>query len=90
MQSPHEPLILDLLAWLAEGEKPYPVVMDAWRTSCPRLPVWEDAVDRVWVSQRDGMVAVTEAGLAALKRRSATSDQIASMTPNGQVPARNP
>jgi hypothetical protein len=19
--------------------------MDAWRTSCPRLPIWEDAVD---------------------------------------------
>ncbi|WP_255428035.1 hypothetical protein [Ramlibacter cellulosilyticus] len=37
-----EPLIVDLLAWVARG-RPYAEVMDAWRTSCPRLPVWEEA-----------------------------------------------
>jgi hypothetical protein len=41
-----EPLILDLLEWLARGERTYEEVMDAWRTSCPRLTVWEDANDR--------------------------------------------
>jgi hypothetical protein len=41
-----EALILDLLEWLAGGERSYTEVMDAWRTSCPRLPVWEDANDR--------------------------------------------
>ena len=41
-----EALILDLLEWLASGERGYEEVMDAWRTSCPRLPVWEDANDR--------------------------------------------
>jgi hypothetical protein len=39
-------LILDLVEWLASGERTYTEVMDAWRTSCPRLPVWEDANDR--------------------------------------------
>jgi predicted transcriptional regulator len=39
-------MILDLLEWLANGERTYTEVMDAWRTSCPRLPVWEDANDR--------------------------------------------
>jgi hypothetical protein len=39
-------LILDLLEWLASSERAYTEVMDAWRTSCPRLPVWEDANDR--------------------------------------------
>jgi hypothetical protein len=39
-------LILELLEWLANGERTYTEVMDAWRTSCPRLPVWEDANDR--------------------------------------------
>jgi len=38
-----EALILDLLEWLAQSERSYQEVMDAWRTSCPRLPVWEDA-----------------------------------------------
>ena len=41
-----ESLILDLLAWLAPRERSYEEVMDAWRTSCPKFPVWEDANDR--------------------------------------------
>jgi hypothetical protein len=41
-----EALILDLLRWLANGDRTYEEVMDAWRTSCPRLTVWEDANDR--------------------------------------------
>ena len=41
-----ESLILDLLDWVASRERTYEEVMDAWRTSCPRLPVWEDANDR--------------------------------------------
>jgi hypothetical protein len=41
-----ESLILDLLEWVAGADRTYDEVMDAWRTSCPRLPVWEDANDR--------------------------------------------
>jgi len=41
-----ETLILDLLEWIGTGERPYRETMEAWRTSCPRLPVWEDATDR--------------------------------------------
>jgi len=26
--------------------------MDAWRTSCPRLTVWEDALDRGFIVRR--------------------------------------
>lgn len=47
-----EPLILDLLEWIASRERTYEEVMDAWRTSCPRLPVWEDANER-------GLIATT-------------------------------
>ena len=46
------PLILDLLDWLAFAPRPYPEVMEVWRTSCPRLPVWEDAVDGGLVVRR--------------------------------------
>jgi hypothetical protein len=46
------PLILDFLEWLAVKPRPYSEVMDAWRTSCPRLTVWEDANDRGFVTRR--------------------------------------
>ena len=38
-------LILDLLEWIGPGQRPYTETIEAWRTSCPRLPVWEDATD---------------------------------------------
>jgi len=41
-----EPLIGDLVEWVSKAPRSYSEVMDAWRTSCPRLTVWEDAVDR--------------------------------------------
>ncbi|HUN49258.1 MAG TPA: hypothetical protein VMU85_22180 [Stellaceae bacterium] len=56
------PLTIDFLAWLAAGPRPYGEVMEAWRTSCPRLTVWEDALDRGLVarSRRAGEAAVIE------------------------------
>ncbi len=46
MTHPLDPLVLDLVEWVAKEPRPYAAVIDAWRTSCPRLTVWEDAVDR--------------------------------------------
>jgi hypothetical protein len=63
------PLILDLVAFVAERPRPYADVLDAWRTSCPRLTVWEDAVDGGLVVLRDGVVSATARGRAALARR---------------------
>jgi hypothetical protein len=68
-----ETLILDLLEWVANGERSYEEVMDAWRTSCPRLPVWEDANDRGLVAREyvDGrcIVRITPSGLALVEQR---------------------
>jgi D-3-phosphoglycerate dehydrogenase len=65
-----EALILDLLEWLASGDRGYEEVIDAWRTSCPKLPVWEDANERglVGIEQVDGrsIVRATPSGLAFL------------------------
>ncbi|WMS41305.1 hypothetical protein RDV64_14580 [Acuticoccus sp. MNP-M23] len=66
-----ESLVVDLVEWVARGPRAYTEVMDAWRTSCPRLPVWEDAMDRGLVRRersREGvaMVRVTADGLALL------------------------
>ena len=46
-----EALILDLLEWVSKGEHTYEEVMDAWRTSCPKLPVWEDANERGLITE---------------------------------------
>jgi hypothetical protein len=67
-----EVLIFDLLEWLSRSERTYEETMDSWRTSCPKLPVWEDAPDRglVGVERRNGrsLVHVTPAGLELLKK----------------------
>ena len=68
-----EALILDLLEWVASGERSYTEVIDAWRTSCPRLPVWEDANDRGLLREEQvkgrSIVRITSSGLALLERR---------------------
>lgn len=68
-----EPLILDLLEWLDRRERTYEEVMEAWRTSCPRLPVWEDANERglLTTAAVNGrtMVQVTASGRALLQQR---------------------
>lgn len=65
-----EALILDLLEWLMVRDRTYEEVMDAWRTSCPRLPVWEDANDRGLITREvvndRYVVTVTSSGLALL------------------------
>jgi D-3-phosphoglycerate dehydrogenase len=65
-----EPLIRDLLEWLAREERSYADTMDAWRTSCPRLPVWEEANERGLVARvvRNGkaMIELTGAGRSLL------------------------
>ena len=65
-----EPLILDLVQSVATRPRPYAEVIDAWRTSCPRLTVWEEAHDRALVTCRaEGsmlLVEATAAGRAAL------------------------
>ena len=49
-----EPLIRDLVVWCAREPRTYDEVLDAWRTSCPRLTVWEEAVARGLVETRPG------------------------------------
>jgi hypothetical protein len=67
-------LILDLLEWIGPGARPYDEVMEAWRTSCPRLPVWEEANRRRLVERsRDrgcrSVVSVSAAGARLVEER---------------------
>lgn len=77
MPDPVESLILDLLEWIGARPKPYRDVIEVWRTSCPRLPVWEEANARGFLAHihRAGTpaeIAVTAEGLAHLQAHRST------------------
>ena len=73
-----EVLVLDLLEWIGPSPRPYGEVLDAWRTSCPRLTIWEDANDRGFIAchfepGRGRLVSVSAAGLRHLRTTGASS-----------------
>jgi hypothetical protein len=62
-----DPLVLDFVEWIARKPRPYSEVIAAWRTSCPRLTIWEDAVDSGYVARESVtglgvIITVTEDG----------------------------
>ena len=69
-------LIVELLEWIGDRSRPYADVVDAWRTSCPRLPVWEDANERGFLAHhRDeqgvALVSVTAEGRQFIEKERA-------------------
>ncbi|WFU17986.1 hypothetical protein [Bradyrhizobium sp. CB3481] len=64
-------LVLDLVEWIAREPRLYAEVIETWRTSCPRLAIWEDAVDRGYVAREPAAggvrVAITEGGAKFLR-----------------------
>ena len=72
-------LTLQFLAWIADRPRSYQETMEAWRTSCPRLTIWEDAIDDGLVvvesarSMKDGPVRLTEQGWEILRQTSSRS-----------------
>ena len=69
MSDPIEALILDLLESLAREPRGYIELMEAWRTSCPRLPVWEEANDRGFVCRQGSLIVLTSEGREHLVTR---------------------
>ena len=62
-----DPRVLDFVEWVAREPRAYAEVIATWKTSCPRLTIWEDAADRGYVARETiaglGLViAVTEGG----------------------------
>lgn len=71
MMMSYDPLVLDLVQWVAREPRTYAEVLDAWKTSCPRLTVWEDAIDqglltRKNIGSRGTIVVLTGLGRAVL------------------------
>ena len=64
-------LVLDLVEWIGRKPRLYSEVIETWRTSCPRLTIWEDAVDRGYVARQPAVggvrVAITESGVKFLR-----------------------
>jgi hypothetical protein len=74
MESTVQTLIVDLLEWIGPTPRSYAEVQDVWRTSCPKLPVWEDAVDAKFLdswfeSGRGRLVAVSASGIELLRNK---------------------
>jgi D-3-phosphoglycerate dehydrogenase len=69
---PLDALVADLLEWAGPTPRAYMETMEAWRTSCPRLPVWEEANERGFIARDGASVSVTAAGreFIAKQRRS--------------------
>ncbi|MBM3593158.1 MAG: hypothetical protein FJX32_10880 [Alphaproteobacteria bacterium] len=66
-------LMVQFLRWLEERPRSYADTMDAWRSNCPRLSAWEDALEEGLIQlepARDGaadmQVRVTAKGRARL------------------------
>ena len=77
-----DPLVRDLVEWVAREPRAYADVIDAWRTSCPRLTVWEEACDRGFVTRRfvageGASVHVTDEGQRFLARHEHRNAQAA-------------
>ena len=64
---------LELLAWISRRPRTYAETLEAWRSTCPRLSVWDDAVIEGLVRiERDGpasRVTLTASGRALLDVR---------------------
>jgi hypothetical protein len=72
MSEPTNALTLQLLEWISHQPRSYADVLDAWRTTCPRLSIWEDAcIDGLIEYDPEGsrIVYVSPKGRAMLESR---------------------
>ncbi len=65
------PLLCEFLAWISDRPRTDAEAMEAWRTSCPRQSVWEDALsaDLIQFEGEDQRVTLSARGRAALVSR---------------------
>jgi hypothetical protein len=74
MSTAHASLTLQLLEWVAERPRTHHELMEGWKSSCPRLTIWEDACADGLLgcgSGRDAPVVLTDKGRRCLQARTA-------------------
>jgi hypothetical protein len=64
------PLMIEFLTWVASRPRTYVEAMEAWRSTCPRHTVWEDAI---------------VAGLIRVDRRGTVHQSEVCLTPRGRA-----
>jgi hypothetical protein len=69
MSSDVDGLTLQFLEWVAAKPRTYSDVMDAWKSSCPRISIWENAL-------HDGLIRV--------ERDSGSQSSNVTLTPHGR------
>jgi hypothetical protein len=57
---------VQMLEWIAERPRSHAETIEVWKTSCPRLAVWEDALADGLVRIDRGCVLLTAAGTEIL------------------------
>lgn len=62
MSETADPLVLDFVEWIAREPRAYAEVIATWKTSCPRLTIWEDAVAAGLVRVEHRSVLLTSDG----------------------------
>jgi hypothetical protein len=94
-------IMIQFLSWVADRPRSYAQTMDAWRTSCPRLSVWEDAIidDLVRIGGNDTgngkvngtrTVTLTERGRRVLQKAQASDSAPAARTKHRRRAAAEP
>ena len=64
MSSANQRLTIQMLEWIARAPRTREDVLAAWRTSCPRLSIWEDAYI-------DGLVEFADGGVVTVSSKGA-------------------
>jgi len=67
------PLTLELLTWISGRPRTYAEAMEAWRSNCPRKPVWDDALN-------DGLIQIVNTGVAGAIKQAHVA-----LTPRGKA-----
>jgi hypothetical protein len=77
MNPPVNALTVQLLEWISDHPRTYAEALDVWRTSCPRLSIWEDAgiAGLIDCEPGTGIVSVSAKGQMALRLRSQEHSQ---------------
>lgn len=83
-------IMIQFLSWVADRPRSYAQTMEAWRTSCPRLSVWEDAVieDLVRIDGKERAVTLTPRGHAVLRNLHAGQAPTAAAEGRRRAPSR--
>jgi len=79
MTQPANALTIQLLEWISNHPRTYAEALDAWRTSCPRLSIWEDACIDGLIDCDSGsqLVSVSGRGQALLRQRRGEHNDLA-------------